>query len=625
MLFANQSLAMWAFFLSVIPLIIVYLLRPKAKDVLIPSIIFILAVTQQKKKYARVLSKLIKDPLFLIQLLILLSLIIAIAAPYGVKHMEVSGEYTVIILDGSASMQSGNKLDKVIEIAKSHLTAQNSIVLAENVPLLALRGGDVEAAKNVLDSLPATATTADLYQAITLGSTLLTDGGGRILVISDFTNWDGEDPHIAKKLAEGDGIDVSFMSVSGGENKIAITGGWLSPVDDKYQYTCIIKNYMSSAANVAVDVLYSGKQSADTYNLKIGAHDSEYFSLKDICAGTTKITLHPDDDLMVDNRAHFVVPFRQTRRVLCISDYENSPSATVLKLLPSVDAVFRAPGAGEGVLRNINIHDYDLVVVGLCNESPGAGLYENLADYAASGGGVVVMAQESLLLPGTGTGRLLPVVPVSMANETTLDVTRGGLMGDIDVTDIAIGHHLNVDAKTGAVTWVTSDEGVPIISYWRIGAGKVVYLGIPDIMGDDAWSDFHTKPEYPIFWLDLVDYLCGASSIEECNMQTGSTVQFDLKTRILTPSSQSIKTDNLLLDQTGVYQLPDRAIAVNLYNAKESNLVDGSGSVSETPGAQKDVVTTKTDVKNEHDWILLVIALMLLFAELYYLRYRGEL
>ena len=614
---------MWAFFLSVIPLIIVYLLRPKAKDVLVPSIIFITAVTQQKKKYARVLSKLIKDPLFLIQLLILLSLILAIAAPYGVKRMEVSGEYTVIILDGSASMQSGNKFDKVTRIAEDHLTAQNSIILAENVPILALRGGDVEAAKNVLDSLPKTATTADLYQAITLGSTLLTDGGGRILVISDFTNWDGEDPHIAKKLAEGDGIDVSFMRVSDGKNKIAITGGWLSPIDDKYQYTCIIKNYMSSDADVAVDVMYSEKQSRDTYDLKIGAHDSEYFSLKDICAGTTEITLHPDDDLMVDNRAHIIVPFRQTRSVLCISDYENSPSATVLKLLPSVDAVFLSPGAGE--LRNINIHDYDLAVVGLCNESPGAGLYENLADYAAAGGGVVVMAQESLLLPETDTGRLLPVVPVSMANETTLDGARGGVMGNIDVTDIAIGHHLNVDAKTGAVAWVTSDDGVPIISYWRIGAGKVVYLGIPDIMGDDAWSDFHTKPEYPIFWLNLVDYLCGASSIEECNMQTGSTVRFDSNTRILTPEGQSIKTDNLLLDQTGIYQLPDRAIAVNLYNAKESNLVDGGGAVSETPGAQKDVVTTKTDVKKEHDWILLTIALMLLFTELYYLRYRGEL
>jgi hypothetical protein len=593
MLFANPNLAMWAFFLSVIPLIIVYLLRPKAKDVLVPSIIFITAVTQQKKKYARVLSKLIKDPLFLIQLLILLSLIFAIAAPYGVKRMEVSGEYTVIILDGSASMQSGNKFDKVTRIAEDHLTAQNSIILAENVPILALRGGDVEAAKNVLDSLPKTATTADLYQAITLGSTLLTDGGGRIIVISDFTNWDGEDPYIAKKLAEGDGIDVSFMSVYGGENKIAITGGWLSPVDDKYQYTCIIKNYMSSDANVAVDVMYSKKQSVDTYNLKIGAHDSEYFSLKDICAGTTEITLHPDDDLMVDNHAHIIVPFRQTRSVLCISDYENSPSATVLKLLPSVDAVFRAPGTGE--VRNI------------------------------TGGGVVVMAQESLLIPETDTGRLLPVVPVSMANETTLDGARGGVMGDIDVTDIAIGHHLNVDAKTGAVAWVTSDDGVPIISYWRIGAGKVVYLGIPDIMGDDAWSDFHTKPEYPIFWLNLVDYLCGASSIEECNMQTGSTVRFDSNTRILTPEGQSIKTDNLLLDQTGIYQLPDRAVAVNLYNAKESNLVDGGGSVSETPGAQKDVVTTKTDVKKEHDWILLTIALMLLFTELYYLRYRGEL
>ncbi len=621
MLFANPNLAMWAFFLSVIPLIIVYLLRPKAKDVLVPSVMFIMQITQQKKKYARVFSKLIKDPLFLIQLLVLLFLIIAIAAPYVIERREVSGEHTVIILDGSASMQSGNKFGEATRIAENHLTAQNSIILAENVPVLALRGGDVEAARNVLDNIPKTATTTDLYQAITLGSTLLTDGGGRIIVISDFTNWDGEDPYIAKKLAEGDGIGVSFMSVSDGENKIAITGGWLSPADDKYQYTCIIKNYMSSDANVAVDVRYSGKQSGDTYDLKIGAHDSEYFSLTDVCAGTTEITLHPDDDLMVDNHAHIIVPFRQTRSVLYISDYENSPSATALKLLPSVDVLFQAPGE----VRNINIHNYDLAVVGLCNESPGVGLYENLADYAASGGGVVVMAQESLLLSGADTGRLLPVVLVSHANETTLEEARGIVMRDIDATDIAIGHHLIGDAKSGSVTWVTSDAGVPIISYWRIGAGKVVYLGIPDIMGDGAWSDFHTKPEYPIFWLNLVDYLCGASSIEECNMQTGSTVRFDSNTRILTPDGRSIKTDNLLLDQNGIYRLPDRAIAVNLYNAKESNLVDGGSAVSETPAAQKDVGTTKTDVKKDYDWILLALALMLIFTELYYLRHRGEL
>ncbi|HIE31348.1 MAG TPA: hypothetical protein EYP67_03075 [Methanosarcinales archaeon] len=620
MLFANLNLAMWAFFLSVIPLIIVYLLRPKAKDVRIPSIMFITQMTQQKKRYARVLSKLIKDPLFLIQLLVLLSLIVAIADPYDIEQREVSREHTVIILDGSASMQSGNKFVDAIRIAEQHLTAQNSIILAENLPVLALRGGDVEAAGNLLGSIPQTATTADLYQAITLGSTLLTDGG-RIVVVSDFTNWDGEDPYIAKKLAEGDGIDVSFISVSDGENKIAVTGGWLSPADDRYQYTCIIKNYMSSDAAVAVDVLYSGKQSADTYDLKVGAHDSEYFSLKDVGVGTTEIMLHPADDLMVDNHAHIIVPFRQTQSVLYISDHGNSPSATVLKLLPSVDVVFQAPDE----VRNLNVNNYDMAVVGLCNESPGAGLYENLADYAASGGGVVVMAQESLLLPGTDTGRLLPVVLSSKANETTLEEAQGLVMRGIDATDIAIGHHLTGDAKRGSVTWVASDEGAPIISYWRIGAGKVVYFGIPDIMGDDAWSDFHTKPEYPIFWLNLVDYLGGASSIEECNMQTGSTVRFDSNTRVLTPDGRSIKTDNLLLDQTGIYRLPDRAIAVNLYNAKESNLMDGSGVVSETPVAQKDVGTTKTDVKKEHDWILLALALMLISTELYYLRHRGEL
>jgi len=620
MLFANPQLAIWAFFLSVIPLIIVYLLKPKAKDVLIPSVMFIAQITEKQKKIARTIRKIIKDPLFLIQLLILILLILAIASPYTEERTEIRGGHTIIVLDSSASMQAGDRFAKAIELAGEHLTARNSIILAENIPVLALHNGDLDAAREVLEGIPMTATTADLYQAILLGSAMLTDGEGGIVVISDFANWEGEDPNVAKKLAEADGIDVSFVSVSGGRNDLAITGGWLADGIDasgSRKYTCIIKNYMFSPVDATIDVLYSGERS--THNLVLGASESEYFALNDIGVGVTEIIVHPDDDMMVDNHAYIVIPASETYTVLYISDYEDAPSATVITLLTSVDATFLT----QVEARKPNVHDYDAVVVGLCNGSLHSSLCDRLADYAASGGKVVVMAQEGL--PLSDTGRLLPISFSAEANETAITEVRESVMlRDIDVRDIAIGHYLKGVGKKGSVAWVLAEDGTPIISFWRVGPGKVVYLGIPDLTGDDAWNDFHTMPEYPIFWLNMIDYLCGTGGVESCNKQTGYTMQFDSKIRATTPDGRVIRTNNLLLDQTGIYELPDKLVSVNLYDAAESNL-EGSGiTATETVGTITEK-TVRTTTKKEFDWVLLILALVLICAELYYIRSRGEL
>ncbi|MEA1869281.1 MAG: VWA domain-containing protein [Euryarchaeota archaeon] len=620
MLFANLQLAIWAFFLSVIPLIIVYLLKPKAKDVLIPSVMFITQITEKQKKIARAIRKIIKDPLFLIQLLILILLILAIASPYNEERTEIRGGHTIIILDGSASMQAGDRFVKAIKLADEHLTARNSIILAENIPVLALHSGDLDAARDVLKDIPMTATTADLYQAILLGSAMLTDGKGGIVVISDFANWEGEDPNVAKKLAEADGIDVSFVSVSGGRNEIAITGGWLPDGMTRAgqgKYTCIIKNYMNSPVNAKIDVLYGGDRS--THSLALGAYDSEYFALNDIGTGVTEIIVHPADDMMVDNHAYIVIPDSETYAVLYVSDYEDAPSATVMKLLPSVDATFMT----QGEARSTNVHDYDAVVVGLCNGSLKSSLCDHLADYASSGGKVVVMAQEGL--PLSDTGRLLPISLFEEANETVIkEVRESAMLRDIDVKNIAIGHYLRGEEKRGSVAWVLAEDGTPIISFWRVGLGKVVYLGIPDITGDYAWSDFHTMPEYPIFWLNLIDYLCGTGGVENCNKQTGSAMQFDSKVRATTPDGRVIRTNSLLLDQTGIYELPDKLVSVNLYDAVESNL-KGSGITTTKTAGTSTGKTVQTTTKKEFDWILLILALVLICTELYYIRSRGEL
>jgi len=277
----------------------------------------------------------------------------------------------------------------------------------------------------------------------------------------------------------------------------------------------------------------------------------------------------------------------------------------------------------QGEARSTNVHDYDAVVVGLCNGSLHSSLCDRLADYASSGGKVVVMAQEGL--PLSDAGRLLPISLFEKANETAIKEVRESVMlRDIDVKDIAIGHYLKGEEKSGSVAWVLAEDGTPIISFWRVGLGKVVYLGIPDMTGDYAWSDFHTMPEYPIFWLNLIDYLCGTGGVENCNKQTGSAMQFDLKVRATTPDGRVIRTNNLLFDQTGVYELPDKLVSVNLYDAAESNL-EGSGiTTTETTGASVEQ-TVRTTTKKEFDWILLILALVLICTELYYIRSRGEL
>ena len=64
--------------LSIIPLIIIYLLRPRAKKIKIPSVMFLLDI--EKKKRLNIFRKFLKDPLFLIQLLALIIISLAIAA-----------------------------------------------------------------------------------------------------------------------------------------------------------------------------------------------------------------------------------------------------------------------------------------------------------------------------------------------------------------------------------------------------------------------------------------------------------------------------------------------------------------------------------------------------------------
>ncbi|MFQ6063471.1 MAG: BatA and WFA domain-containing protein, partial [Methanosarcinales archaeon] len=254
--------------LSISPLIIAYLLKPKPRDVYIPSLMFIMSIEGEKAKYKSSLKKFVKEPLFLIQLLVLIFLSFAIASPF-INLMEyVHSDNTVIIIDGSASMQSTDvkpsRFSVSIAKAKDFISKKTSIILAENVPVEVLREGSSKDAESILDSLTPKATTTNIGDAILLGKEIL-GGKGRIVVLSDFANNEGTDPIIIKKMVAASGIFIDFVPIGGKGDNIGITS--INIGNEKYGFT--IRNYMPTTKTIKIIVTTNGEKTTEKSNASL--------------------------------------------------------------------------------------------------------------------------------------------------------------------------------------------------------------------------------------------------------------------------------------------------------------------------------------------------------------------
>jgi len=171
-----------------------------------------------------------------------------------------------------------------------------------------------------------------------------------------------------------------------------------------------------------------------------------------------------------------------------------------------------------------------------------------------------------------------------------------------------------------------------MLAYWKYGKGIVIYSGLADPTGDNIfdplntqiWNDFHALPEYPLFWKQMLEFITGSLDVSEYNAKTGQYIGLPARETVKTPS-ESVTTDLLLLDEVGVYSLPDKDVAVNLYDEKESNLAGGGITIQPTETKEISYTTQIVRAPKELDIYLIILAIFLVIFELYYLRWRGEL
>ena len=280
-----------------------------------------------------------------------------------------------------------------------------------------------------------------------------------------------------------------------------------------------------------------------------------------------------------------------------------------------------------------SLDNYSLVVLAQKETPIANGSVDRIENYVRNGGNAVFIASEALSPEKTEVGlvKLLPVKPIGVEEaENGLGVEetlQNSITKDIKTEEISVRKYMNATERTGSTTLVATENGIPVLSYWQVGKGTIFYMGLNDELGDGAWNNFHNLPEYPVFWIKLVEWLGGIGDISEYNLETGALTSLSKTEEVRTPS-KTLTTNRLLFDEVGIYEISDKKIAVNLYDDRESNTtVDASELISravaedETRLVRADTYTAKNDITN----YLIGVLFLLILLEILIVRGRGEL
>lgn len=561
---------------GIIPLIIIYLLRPRPKNIILPSLMFVRRISQNKLDSRRTLNKRITDPLFYLQLLALIFLATALAGPL-IDDFKEDAQKVIIIMDSSASMTVPDRIGEARSIAIDSLGQENTITAAETIPVMIAKGLDANDAEKVINGMEARNTPSDIPKAILTAINEKENEYGKVVVISDFEAWEGRAPETYIRIANTKNIELEFRQVGNKTANYAIVDGYLRDSNDgTYEYTCTIRNFNDRSSNLKVqlesnsDTAYSSKVSN---SVQLSEYGSQQIKFSKIPQGISTVEILNEDSISCDNVAYISIPEIKPKRILVLTDIDpnvsKSPLITAISLLPDVDVDVKKDFPDE-------FAGYDTVVVNSKDKPLSGRTIKKIVAYAQGGKDLIVIGNECLYDSSAMHG-LYPILPVDIKSVEkeggqTIETAGSGIniFDDVSFSEVYLHKHLLTAPKEDAAVLVGAAGAGPLVCMQNIKGGTVTYIGFSDTTGEDAWNNFATTPTYPVFWAKLLKYMWGIEDISETNVNTGRYQAFEQTIKIKTPA-ETVSSDFVYYDECGLYELNQKTIAANLYDSGESN------------------------------------------------------
>ncbi|MBS3158241.1 BatA domain-containing protein [Candidatus Woesearchaeota archaeon] len=580
---------------SLIYLILIYLIKPKPRTLYIPSLMFIMQFRGQSKMRS-FFRTLIQNMMFLLQFLALLALGLLIAQPYMMVEKDVSSKNTVLVIDVSASMQAkeieGMRFEKAISKAKELIGTKNTIVLAKNIPTVALQKANGRDTVDFLNALKATESTTSLGEAILLGGQMLGDEEGRVLVLSDFINTKGINPTTAKVVLQSKGQIVDFINVAeSNDDKKGSNGndkegkskesrlsnvGFVDLNIDETTTILFIKNFNGEQKTVKVKVGNEEK------SLTIAANSIEQYAFNTIYGD--KAASYVEAKIVEKDAIKDVEVTVNEPPVISKDKYD-------VFLFYNVDGEQVLPGSLEGIIEHVK-----------------------------KGSSAIIHSQKDIRK--INYKGLLPVEIIGEANNSFLVIDQvTEFTKDLDFGFVR--DHVKARILNNAVSIVSADNGTEsLIATMGIDEGRVIYYGIPE-----ESADFKFTPYYPIFWNNLLHSMVESVKLKDLHFDTESTIILKRPLQIEKPDGKSQTTSTLLGDFAGIYKIGKgderKIIAANLLSAEESN-INVKQEIGEGISEFKFEIVKESQKLNLELYLVIAGAIILLI-ELLYVKFRGDI
>lgn len=591
-----RSPAGLAALLGIVPLLVLYLLKPDPERLELPTARFLL---ERRERDTRLpgLRNLQRTLLLLLQILVVVALAVSLAAPYVDVSERRTVEETVIVVDASASMATSDdgttRFEAATAAGREAVTDRTSVVVAGPTARTALRRGPPAEARETLSELRPSGAPGDLRSAIRRATSIAGEDA-RIVVLSDFA--DDSDWKTAVRVARGTGQSVTLRQFDrGGEDNVGIVA---ASFDDR-TVTATVRNFGTSDQTRTVSL---GERS-ESVTLSPGDATTVEFPVP---PGGGRLELSPRDSLATDDVVPVAAPDDPTIDVLLLTNEGNRRLATALRVIDPVDLTVKRPPASVA-------DEYDVVIFGAV--TPGRvleGSVEAARETLSADGGVVVQARRNV--SAAGYGDLLIVEPDGIGTDARLSepaddpLTRGIAFPEPD-------RYLRGTLTRGRAL-VSTTRGTPVLATATVGDGRVLYYGY---FGNG--SVFRYNYLFPVFWQRAVFDLSGRPSLASLNRQTGGSIATDGGVAE-TPRGR-YEGSTVPLRDVGVYRTGDRQYAAALRSPAESDVRDDR--IETGPDGVQTGRSESETVPRDLTHFAVAAAVLLVLLELAYLSSRGDL
>ena len=546
--------------------------------------------------------------LLLLQIAALAAMIGAVARPF-VLSTQSTGPFTVVLLDGSASMQATDVKPSRFEAARAAVDKligglepgqQLALISLTSQPaVLSQPTSDQHQLKAALAAAQPTALAANLPAALSLAASIAEDHAGAQLVVVG-------DGSIDRAQAPKDfPIPIRYVGIgTSSAPNVAVAGLATRTVNSRLTALARVINYGQQPTNVALTLRVDGNH-FDARTLAIdpnGVATPEWDDLPS-AAHTLEASIDTPDTLSLDNSARAVVGGDRPTRVLLVSE-GNVFVERALSLRPDTQLTRVAPGD-----YSTQANDYDLLVL------------DGFVPLVLPSGASVL-----LLHPPPNNGYL------TVGSDVSISSLAGARAGDPVLQDVPLdGTHVSRSRYINAPAWadtVISSPETPLLLIGERDGRRIGVLGF-----DVHQSDLPLQPGFPVLMQHLLDWLVPRASTATPVVQVGDPVALAplpeaVSLEVVTPISQRIGVGPPFpapaftgTDTPGLYQVVQRDaagrqstsyFAVNFVSGTESQLKAGTDSgAPSAPGSNQ-------PIKAPHEFweALAVIGLALLAIEL---------